>query len=84
MSKRTYVAHINCTPWIEDGRWNIIIERDYHHVTGLDGDEGGNSKLVEEILESALDNGTIHSYYIQRPNDDAPIVHLPESNSAEG
>lgn len=84
MSKRTFTAHINCTPWVEDGKWNIIIERDYYHVVGIESDDDSNANLVEEILQSALDEGVIHSYYIQRHDAEKPIIHLPEGNSAKG
>lgn len=84
MSKRTFTAHINCSPWVEDGRWNIIIEHDYYHVVGLESDDDSNANLIEEILGSALDEGVIHSYHIQRHDDPAPTIHFPKGNPANG
>lgn len=73
MDKPRYIAHVNCSPWIEDGEWNIVHERDYHSFTGIDSDDAYD--MLDKILVSALDTGSIHSYYIQRAKDPVPVKH---------
>ena len=77
MASKKYVAHINCSPWVEDGEWNIVIEKDYIQFTGTASDEKVY-ELIEDILAKALDTNLIHSYYIERQHDTKPTVHLPE------
>lgn len=72
--KPKYIAHLNCSPWVEDGEWNIVVgQKNYHAFSGNDSDKFCDE--LDKILQSALDTGAIDSYYIQRHNHPAPVKH---------
>ena len=77
MKKPKYIVHINCSPWVENGQWNIIINDNYSKEKHYD-EENVEFHLLEQSWDIALDSGFIHSYYIQRDTDPEPIKHLPE------
>jgi hypothetical protein len=64
-------VHINCSPWLEDGKWNLQKEHDYEVC--LYSKEDFDRLKVEESMEDALEWGHIHSYHIQYPEDPEPI-----------
>lgn len=84
MTKRTLTAHVNCTPWIDDGEWHIVIERDYFTFSAVDDDDSDTFSAIDNLLETALDKGIIHSYYIRRKDDPKPVVHPPHADEGNG
>lgn len=76
MDEKKYIAHINSSPWVEDGEWHIVIDRGYICFGGVDTDHA--YKTIEMALQSALDRGIIHSYYIQRASDKKPVSHIED------
>lgn len=71
------IAHINCSPYQEDGVWNIHVNgNDYSHAEYEDADEKFY-EFLDDYLSKALDNYGIHSYYIQRDDRPEPILHFP-------
>ena len=67
------IVHLNCSPYVEDQRWNITVESDYKRLSTFDSDE--SFTRMDIALGDMLDKGEIHSYYIQRPSDPSPIIH---------
>ena len=66
-------VHINCSPYEEDGKWHITVEDDYE-VTEVDARTALSFEL-ENLLEELLDGYHVHSYYIERPGKEPPVVH---------
>lgn len=74
---RKLKVHINCNPWIEDGKWNLEKVSDYN-VLSEEVSESNTEQDIEYRWEDALDDGVIHSYYIQKPEDPEPTFHSVE------
>jgi hypothetical protein len=69
------IAHINCSPYVEDGTWNIHVNgHDYYHTMYEDADERFFD-ILDDYLSKALDNHGIHSYYLERDDQPNPVVH---------
>lgn len=84
MSKRNLVAHVNCSPWVEDGKWNIVLQKNHFSFTAKDDNDSDNFSSIDDFLERALDAGVIDSYYIKRATDPEPTVHAPWPDEDNG
>lgn len=84
MSKRLLVAHVNCSPYLKDGEWNICLDRDYFSFVAVDDNDSEKFSAINDLLETALDKHIIHSYYIKRASDSEPIVHSPKPEQGNG
>lgn len=84
MSNHMLTAFVNCTPFEKDGKWHVIYERDFFEFEAVDDADGDVFSSVEHLLETALDKGIIHSYYIKRKNEPHPIVRPPRPDQGNG